>query len=348
MSFGERWERSRPVAANIAVVTVVALLLWFWAAGQTREVGSLTLLVRFVPADPERTLVMPSEATAVELDLQGSRRDLERASDRLGGKTITLKGGRAGVPSSPGGHVVDLAGVLARSDELASLGIAVVSANPASFSLDVLETTTVTAKVRPVLPGAQLAGEAIAEPEEVEITLPRSAVGGLGAEPAVEAFLPAAQSSLLEAGRRHAIDVQLRVVEALAPQASLIRIVPDRARITFTLQSRSARTILPLVPVQIAGPPLDLADYTVLIAPDQEFLRDVEIAGPIDTIRGIEDGRIKVFALVHLSADELALRVGRKRVDVWMLPPGVSVVRVGDSNDVLPPVGLVIQERARR
>lgn len=337
----------RPMLSNIAVVTVVSLLLWLWAAGQTRETSTVEVLVLFVPGDAERSIVTPAEAIAVSLDVQGARHELERATDRLSGKTITLRTGRPEVPAAAGPHTIDIAGALNRSEELTSLGVVAIGAVPASTSIEVMETATVEATILPVVPGVQLSGAVDVAPTKAKVTLPKALVTGLGASPTIEAFIPTIQANALEPGRRQVLDVPLRVPEALEGQARLVRIAPERVKVTLMLQSRSSSTTLRLVPVQIAAPPLDLDGYQVTIEPGNEFLRDVEVTGPATTIRQLEEGRAKAFAFVHLTADDLARRVTRKRVEMWMLPPGVTVIRVGESSESSPEVRIAVRERAK-
>lgn len=337
-----RW---RPMIANGAVITVVSLLLWLWAAGQTRETSSVEALLRFSPGDPERAIVTPSDAIPISIELQGSRHELERATERLSGKSLTLRTGRPEVPAAPGAHTIDLAAALNRSEEFSSIGVAAISVVPATTSMQVMETVTVDAKVLPVLPGAQLTGTPVISPETVKVTLPKALLPGLGADASVEAFLPALQTNALETGRRQVIEVPLRVPEALEEQSKLVRFAVDRAKVIFTLQSRQSSTVLRLVPVQIAGPPLDLEGYRVTLDPGSEFLRDVAVTGPAATIIALNTGEQKAIAFVHLSADDLARRTARKRIDLWMLPAGVTVQRIGESTDLAPEVRVTVVER---
>jgi hypothetical protein len=339
-----RW---RPMLANGAVITVVSLLLWLWAAGQTRETSSVEAFLRFIPADAERSTVTPSDVLTISIELQGSRHELERASERLSGKTITLRTGRPEVPATPGIHTIDLSAALNRAEELSAAGVVAISTSPSSTSIEVMETVTVDAKVVPNLPGAQLSGTPVIEPETVKVTLPKALLPGLGADPTLEAFLSAAQVGTLEAGRRLVLDVPLRVPEALEGQAKLVHFSSERAKITFQLQSRSSSTVLRLVPVQIAGPPLDLDGYQVTLEAGSEFLRDVAVTGPTTAIVALSEGQTKVLAFVHLTADDLARRTTEKRIDLWMLPNGVTVQQIGDSIDVAPQVRIQIRERAK-
>lgn len=337
-----RW---RPMLANGAVITVVSLLLWLWAAGQTRETSTVEALLRFAPGDPERSMVTPADPIPVNIELQGSRHELERATDRLSGKTLVLRTGRPEVPASPGSHTIDVTAALNRSEDFTTIGVAAISTVPSTVSIDLMETVTVDAKVVAVMPGAQVSGTPVVDPASVKVSLPKALVGGLGSDPTIEAFLSAAQTNALETGRRHVIDVALRVPEALVEQAKLVRFGVDRAKLTFTLQSRYSSTVLRLVPVQIAGPPLDLDGYNVTLEAGDEFLREVAVTGPAATILALEDGRLKALAFVHLTADDLARHTTRKRIEMWMLPQDVTVQRIGDSTDTTPEVRMTIVER---
>jgi hypothetical protein len=340
----------RAKAINLLVITLVAGLLWLWAAGQTRESDDVQVAVRFVSSQPDASLVVPSEPITVQLELRGARRELDRATDRLSGATLNLRTGRSGVPAAAGTYTIDVVTALSREEKINETGVAIVSATPASIVLEVLETATVEAKVVPVVPSVQLAGEATAQPATVAVTLPKSLVPSLGAEPRVEAFVAASQVANRDPGRWHTVEATLRVAEGLESQAKLIRFAPERVNVNINLASRLRTAVLRIVPVQISGPPADLDGFTVSLDPGDEFLRDVEVSGPAETIQALEAGRAKAIAFVHLSGDDLARRITRQRVGLWLLPPGVTVTRVGaetiESDTPGPPVRLRIADRA--
>jgi hypothetical protein len=224
---------------------------------------------------------------------------------------------------------------------------AIADSKPASAALIITETEVLLATIAPVLPGAQLLGDAVAEPATARVIVPRSLAAAFGSTPRIEAFVPTDRTASLQPGRGHTLDVALRVPEVLQSQRRLIRIEPERTRVTFTLVSNSSVATLRLVPVQIAGPPADLEQYLVDVDAEDAFLRDVELSGPTDAIRAIESGSTPVFAFVHLSADDLAKRPDRGRIALWNLPQGVTVTRIGTSTDVRPFVRLTITPRPR-
>lgn len=333
---------------SFVTVTAVALLLWLWAAGRTTEVASISLQARFASGDPGRVAVLPGTPFTVELRLRGSRRDLDEAASRLGGTVVELRSGAPGVPAAIGTHVVDLATSIDRSDEVARLGAAVDGANPASATIEIVELVSVEAPVVPDLPGVRLAGGVAVEPERVAVRLPASLLRRLEGAPRIEAYVPPSQSEALRAGRRHAIEVPLRLPESLEGEAALVSVEPARARLSFTIADRSRTATLPLVPVQVAGPPEDLEAFTVTLADGSEFLRDVEVRGRADLVRDLEEGRARAIAFIHLSADDLAKKVSRKRISLWMLPDGVTVTGVAGGEETSPAVELTIRERVRR
>jgi len=343
---GEATWRGR--LGSVVTVTAVALLLWLWAAGRTTEIATITVQARFVSGDPARVAVRPGTPFTVDLRLRGSRRDLDEAASRLGGTVLELRSGSPGIPAAPGDHVIDLATALGRGDELRRFAATVDSVNPASAAVEIVELVSVEAAVTPDLPGVRLAGAAAVEPERVTVRLPATLLRRLDGPPRIEAFLPPSQSEALVAGRRQSIEVPLRLPESLEAEAGLVALEPDRARLLFTIADRSRTATLPLVPVQVAGPPEDLDAFIVTLADGSEFLRDVAVRGRADLVRDLEEGRARALAFIHLSADDLAKKVSRKRVSLWMLPEGVTVTGVAGSEDTAPAIDLVIRERIRR
>jgi len=344
----DAWPRLRGHLGTVATVTAVALLLWLWAAGQTTESTTAVVQVRFASGDPARSAMLPATATSVEVRLRGSRRDLDEAANRLGTRVLELRSGGPGIPATVGTHLIDLATAIGRSEEIARLRASVDSVTPSAATVEVVELAEVQAKVVPELPGVRLAGDASVDPERVTVRMPASLLRRLEGPPRIEAFVPPSRSELLAAGRRHAVEVPLRLPESLEVDAAFVSIEPERARVSFTVADRSRTATLPLVPVQVAGPPEDLDGFVVTLADGQEFLRDVEVRGRADLVRDLEEGRARAIAFVHLGADDLAARVTRKRIAMWLLPPGVSVTRIGGVEDTSLPVELSIRERVRR
>ena len=103
--------------------------------------------------------------------------------------------------------------------------------------------------------------------------------------------------------------------------------------------------VLPAVPIQVAAPPADLDRYNVKIAAGNEFLRDVTLRGLPQDIRRIIDGEVRVAAFVHLTSDDLVQNVKERPISMWMLPDGVSVIRIGNGDTISPRIPLEITDR---
>lgn len=337
----------RTTVTNVLVVTVVSVLLWLWAAGATEESRPVRFDVRVITADPERIQTEPTEAIPVNAVVRGARREVADAAERLSGKTFDLVVGSVGVPGTPGTHTINLADTLRRTSRvpLGRVGIKVDS--PETLTITVSELETVTASIVPVLSNLSIVGEPIVDPLTAQLRLPKSLVPLLGASPRVEALLPPAEAGTIQAGRSHTRSIPLRLPDALAPHRRQVSIVPERAQVSFMVESRSASTTLARVPVQIAGPPADLDGYRIAIAPEDALLREVEVSGPTAAIEAIEQGQATVLAFVHLSATDLSQRIESSRIDLWMLPEGVTVTRIGDSTDVRPVIRLQVTARGR-
>ncbi|MSR18001.1 MAG: YbbR-like domain-containing protein [Phycisphaerales bacterium] len=330
-----RW---RGNAFNIVVATLVTVVLWTFAAEKTRtQAQSSGQVVVQVPAG-SLLYVDPPDPFPVNVKLTGSHQSIRKFEAALAG-TLVLTPAILGVPNAPGEATVDLQSAIARTPQALEGDIVLESVAPAQLLVRLGELVMVPARVSTNLPLAQIAGEASIDPPEVTVVLPREASDSIS-----ELHLDADVSVRnLEAGRRHSIDAELRLPEALNRWRDFVRIAPSRARVVFTLRSNMRNWTIPVVPVQISGPPEDLANYDIRLQPSAGFLRDVEVSGPADAISQIELGRVAVAALVHLSADDLARRVESVPVALWLLPKGVSVSRVGGSGDTAPLIALKIE-----
>ena len=132
----------------------------------------------------------------------------------------------------------------------------------------------------------------------------------------------------LPEGSTQQTEAPLRAPDALKLQPGQVVFTPDRVKVQFTVAGRSRSATLPTVRVEIAGAPEDLEGFDVGFPEKGDVLRDVVLTAPGGALEGVEDGSIRVVAIVHLSQEDLARRVPQKPVSAWVLPPGVSVESV--------------------
>jgi hypothetical protein len=341
---GTRHENWRDRLLGYATVTATSALIWFWASNQTRHSADVNCRVHFIPGSVENQLVGPEEPVSVRVQLLGSKVAVDRAVSALNGRTLDIAVGTLGVPSDTGGHDVALADVLAQMPLIAESGATVRAVQPTSATVAIEALTRRDASIAPRFGAARTSGETAIDPSKATVLVPSVIADKLPSTLVVEAAPSAEMLALLEPGRRHQVEVPLVLPPEVAALVGRARIDPPTARIVFTLESAERTLALRQVAVQVAAATGELAGRSVTLSAADEFLRDVVLAGPEDSLRAIERGEAKVIAIVHLAREDFARRTSRKEVTVWMLPPGVRVVSVAGAPTSAPSVGVEIGE----
>lgn len=330
---------------TFGVVTTVTILIWIWAAGKTESSEVLDgVELRFTTAEPDRLRITPPAIRLSQLIATGSTRSLNRFRELP--RRFEFVAGTGGVPATEGVHTLSIADLFARLPEVADTGLA-IDAEPSTIEIVVTALASRTLRLQPELPGVSTQGDTEVQPPTAELLLPASVE-----VPASQLFATAvanpAQLERLEPGRRETVNASLRLPPELAALAGGSLPRPSTARITFTPRVLDRETILPRVPVQVAGISEDFARYRVDSTP--AFLDDVSIRGPAETIGRIEAGT-RVLAFVHLTTDELeaAAAAGTpiaKSISTWLLPAGVEVRRVGEVEGSSPTITLRVERAA--
>lgn len=326
---------------TVGLVTLITVLIWIWAAGETAEVRNFEARVDLRPTDPQRMRVSPDRVEGnVRIVARGSTRALGRFQDLLAEGPIDLVAGVGGMPSAEGVSPVNLASVLADLPTVRNTGVSLEQVDPLSIEvrIDPLESLglRVVAELPPGL--LQLDGDLQVEPPEAFARLP-AALRRETSTLTVLAVPDRRQLEQLEPGT-HTLTVALQFPPGLAAVARGAAIDPPTVQISFTSRSRTATTTLASVPVQVAGISGELQRHTVAV--QDEFLREVVLSGPPEAIARIDAGQARIVAFVHLDSRDLDRRIETKRVSLWMLPKGVSVQRVGDHEGSDPEVRLSI------
>lgn len=331
---------------NVVVVTLVSLLIWMWAAGETRETESAFTDIRFEAPTSDSIRIRPGEVETLRLQVRGPRRAVDTVAERLR-DPVTVVAGTDGVPSEPGRHQIDLAELVDQVISQWRLPVTVVGAEPATVEVEIVRLDTREVRISPILPpGVRTSGKMEVTPEVATIVLP----GDLADIEQLELEARIADRDLegREAGRRHRILVPLQLPDGLVSFRNSIRIEPQTVEVGLSLESNEAElTLAGAVPVQIAGPAEDLDDRIVEVDPTDAFLRNVVVRGPSDAIerlRAREDA-VGVIAFVHLTDDDLLQRISEKPVTLWNLPPGVVVTSVDGDATSNPRVAVLIRDR---
>ncbi len=325
------------------IVTVVAVLIWLWAAGETRETGERTFQVQFTTQFPADHIVIPNKTT-ISVEIEGSRSALRSAPAMGSPIVLTLDAG-------PGDYSLDLVQRLNDHPDLRDARVSVISTDPPSQ--DVTIDKLISARVRvedPDLGRLQTEGGILIDPPQVTVRLPQRLQGRLGAGVSVKALVDPAQLGRLNPGEPAQLTARIELPESLATQASVM-VTPTVVTVSFTVRSNMREVTLPTIPVHIMGPWKDHEEYIVEVAEADRFLENVTITADAALIDRIAAGDVKVFALVHISSTEKEQGIEAKPVTCFLalIPEGESTTVTAQLNGSLQPplIHLRISERAR-
>ena len=298
---------------NYALVTGVTLLIWFWAATETREEGTASFRIELVGAANQ--VVTPSELT-VHVKMEGSNPALERAL-QVAQTPVSLTVGNE-LPSQTGVQRVKLLEVLDRNEAITGTGVSLLSVDPVDLDIEIDRLVTATLPIEPVLPGVELDGTVTVDPPQVQVRLPRRLRDHAGGDLRVHATVLGQRLDRLKPGVLNTITATLELPPRFAGDPT---VVLDRrfAEIKFTVKSRIKETTLPTVRVQIAGPPEDHDEYLIEI--ENPTLANVTIKADIELISRIERNQAVVVAIVHLSQREKERGIEEKPVTCFMALP---------------------------
>jgi len=294
------------------IVTALTLLIWFWAAGETREEVMIYPALRFELPDTGQWTVSQPEMT-VSVRVEGSKRATQRATTDLPRRlSIAIP-----PPDDTGRVDLDLARELRQQAELRGTGVSVISVKPPIASLVIDEIVEVKAPVSLTLEGVQTEGEPVVEPREVTVKLPKRLLAAHESL-IVEANVGQTFSlSSFEPGRAHTIpNVPLRLPESLRNVAG-VSMTPNIARVTFNIRSRIQTITLNDVRVQVSSDPRNFAEYEIEVLESDNVLTDVRVSAESDLIRQIEEGSAKVAAIVQLTTRDLEEQIESKRVTYY-------------------------------
>ncbi len=324
------------------IVTVVAVLIWLWAAGETRETDERTFRVQFTTQLPADHIVTPKETTII-VQIEGSRSALRSAPAMGSPIVLTLEG--------LGDQTVNLVRLLNDHPDLDDAGVSVISTDPPSQDVTIDKLVSATVRVEdPDLGRLQTEGGILIDPPQVTVRLPQRMQGRLGAGASVKALVDPAQLGRLNPGEPAQLTARVELPESLATQASVM-VTPTVVTVSFTVRSNMREVTLPTIPVHIMGPWKDHEEYIVEVAEADRFLEEVTITADPALIDRIAAGDVKVFALVHISSTEKEQGIEAKPVTCFLalIPEGESTTVTAELNGSLQPplIHLRISERAR-
>jgi hypothetical protein len=294
---------------TIIIVTAVTLLIWVWAAAETRESERFSVRVEFAAPDPDDWYI-DREHESVTLIAQGSRMALHRMQE------VARRPLRLNVTPAVGRKTLDLLTAIREHPSIEVTGVTIVATEPVNVDLNIDEIERVSVPVNARLPQIQTVGDVEIDPPAVTVSLPRGLRRLLPTVPSVEAVVDQQVLDALEPDVRHTIPARLRLDDLSAADGRAVRIDPMQVRLSFVMRSRTRELTLDSVRVQLAGPPEDHRDYMVEI--EDAVLRNVTIRADSTLISRIENREALVIAVLHVSSREKEQRIQSKPVSYFI------------------------------
>ncbi|MEM9166680.1 MAG: hypothetical protein AAGB48_06615 [Planctomycetota bacterium] len=308
---------------TVAVVTVLALLVWVVAEGESLSVAGVELPVTLAPQPSGSLVIEPSGGSgwtgSVYVEVGGSASAVTRMRDRLA-SGLRLRPGDPGVPTEPGEHSLDVVSLVNASMPDAGGAVSIRSIEPQTLAVIVERIEQDEIEVDVLLPDDVSASAVVAEPRRVRLTYPSSVAGQVQSGLRASASLAAGQLAVPALGDRVTVrNVLLTLPEGLLDQR-FVRLDPPAVTVIATIEAQMSSITLPTVPVQVQRPAFQADRWIVTVAPEDQLLTDVTVTGPATLIEQIRDGILPIFATVRLSPDDLDRRVASKEVGFSDLP----------------------------
>lgn len=304
----EKQARETTIRSRILRLVLVVLLsaaIWTFAEARSLTTNTRTVtLVLVAPAGSQLTgWIEPEQTrrTAVTLRLEGSRAALQRAGQRFEEPIELLIGD--GISSSVGRQTISLRDTLRDHAVFDRLAVGLEDATPPTLDVRVDELIERSVPIRVLAPGAELERPPVADPASATVTGPASLLAGTDVE-SLEATVPQEELDAIAGGSTAQIsNMQLVIPEDW--QSELVLVEPESVTATLALRDTIETHTMSSVPVTIRLSPTQLRQWSVRIAPEDSYLRDVRISGPSEAVRAIAEGRSRVVATLHLEGEEL-------------------------------------------
>jgi len=287
---------------------VIALSIAIWAFAEARSLTTEARTATIVLAAPtglDMTAWMATDRTqrtTATIRLEGSRAALARATQRLSEPVRLLIGDS--LPTEVGPATVNLRDALRDHRVFDRLAVSVTDVSPTTIDVFVDEVISQQVPVRVSTGTVQLQGPPLIEPATVTVVGPTSILEGASFD-SLTATTPRSTLDGLESGSTTQVPGLPLTIPA-PWQTELIRVSPMSVDATITLRDTIDSHTIPSVPVMVRLSPTQMTRWQVVIAPENSYLRDVQVRGPGELVEAIRQGRRRVIATLQLEGAELA------------------------------------------
>ena len=308
---------------TFGIVSVITLLVWVFAEGESLGTTSVTLEVRLV-SDAPNLIVDLGEGESwngtVEVRLEGptARLDEVRALLRRP-EAIELTTRELGTQSG----AVRLAEVLRRHPVFRGSGVTIVDTDPKVVRIEVIRLVEREAKVVVDPDGVALRGLAQAEPSTLVIKMPEDLSEQTPDPLELVVRLRGEMVQGLTPGQAQTIfNIPVELPESLREHADrILGLKPVNVRLTLAVRTETRS--LASVPVDLRIPAVVSDRYLARVSQQEQLLTGVQIRGPVEVLDQVGAGkrytpRIEVF----LTPEELSSKVPADGSEVELVVQG--------------------------
>jgi hypothetical protein len=295
----------------ILFVTALTVVVWLWAANNTKHTSNEATVLNFKAPVGSNTTISPA-SQPIELTFEGPRAAVDAAKVACSGGlnvSLTLQDGKQ--------NLADLVNRINQLDLIKDTGAEVTATSPTSISLEIQTIEDVEASVEPtVQKNVTTVGDFTVDPPIVTLSIPKELKGELPDVLVVEAHISDTLVARLQPGVMHTIDVGVKLSGLHGDIRERITISPETVKVSFKLESKTKKTTLDSVPVLIVGPADEYSKYSVTLHSNK--ISNVTIEANTDIVKGINEEKIKVFALLRLKASDMEQYISNKQITTFL------------------------------
>ena len=281
---------------TILVVTVITVLIWLYAEGETINPESKKIKVRFVPPTAGLVVTLPGQpstefgvaATTVTATIQASRGDWPKIHEWVRKETIDIE---VKVPvTDTEDQLINLREALNQS-ALADVNAFVKETDPATVTVRVRQLQEVPMGISIDRGELELSDfEPTFTPDTVTVTMPAEAAQLVRSQNLkLVARLDLLDPDSLAEDTQNIESVELNLPAELQPYAPITKLAQNKTDVTFVVRKYTETYELPAVQVRLSISDDITGLYRIRFEPEsQRFLR-VTVRGPADTIRRIKE-----------------------------------------------------------
>lgn len=317
------------ISSSLIATTLIAVMIWFVAEGQTLSDKEVVLTVALAGQDQGdgamivRAVEGTNLADGIKVHLTGSNSRVDALRDKLGTRVVLTVGQE--LEPRTGQQSIDLRDALRELPVFRGSGVSISSVQPERLNIEVdrLETATLTLRLEIE---ADLDTAPTLEPAEVTLTGPATLVQRWFAEPdtSIPVRVNADRLSGLAPGITHRITAIPIELPPMLRGKWATKLTPSQTTASIRLRSRTSSFTVRELPIRVLLPPEAFGRWIVELPPQSAILRDVIFTGPQASIERISSGAATPGALVELSMAELEQGVGSKPARIIDLPTGVT------------------------